>query len=764
MRGYDRPLTLVSAAAGSGKTTLLSDWLATCPCPSAWLSLDEGDSDLAVFLNYFLAALRTVVPGACETTLALLQAAELPPTHVLASRLINDLDSLRDHPALAGGKGFVLVLDDYHLVSGQAVNELLIEVLRRPPQPMHLVLVTRRDPALPLNSLRARGQVVEIRQQDLRFTLEETRDYLQQATQQLVSDDDVAALTDKTEGWITGLYLAVLGLRHSTDSGEFVSSLMSSERLALDYLLDEVLSRQPQPIQEFLLETSVLDRFCGPLCDAVTGRGDSGRDGQATLEWLEQANLFIVALDTQQQWYRYHHLFQQLLQNRLERQSGPNQIADLHRRASAWYARNGYVEDALGHALAAGDDAAATQIVEAHRHQAMNQERWQQLEVWLRLLPRRLVDERPELLVLEAWILQKQWRFGDILPYPARIEGRMQALSLPEPACSHLLAEVDVLHSIVSYLALDGQRTFDLASRALQTLPLEYSSVRGEAWMYYAGGLQTMGDIEGARAALHKGLKEDRSHSNSFPARLLIGLCLIDWMTADLAGLNQTAAHLLRLARERNLVESIGWAHYFLACAAYQWNDLASAESNFAAVVAQRYVAHSAPFSQSAFGLAAVYQAQGASDQARAVVESVLAYALEMNNSRVLADVRAFQAWLALKQGRPAEAHRWAESLDPNARLTPLTPFYVSAGTWATALLDHGSPASLRQASELLARLHHLVASQHSTRFAIEVLVLQAWLEDALGNEPAALAALAAGRDAGAASGVVRVFADLGPQ
>ena len=215
MRGYDRPLTLVSAAAGSGKTTLLSDWLATCPCPSAWLSLDEGDSDLAVFLNYFLAALRTVVPGACETTLALLQAAELPPTQVLASRLINDLDSLRNHPALAGGQGFVLVLDDYHLVSGQAVNELLIEVLRHPPQPMRLVLVTRRDPALPLNSLRARGQMVEIRQQDLRFTLEETRDYLQQATQQLVSEDDVAALTDKTEGWITGLYLAVLGLRHS---------------------------------------------------------------------------------------------------------------------------------------------------------------------------------------------------------------------------------------------------------------------------------------------------------------------------------------------------------------------------------------------------------------------------------------------------------------------------------------------------------------------------------------------------------------------
>lgn len=762
-RGCDRPVTLVSAAAGSGKTTLLSDWLTTSSCPHAWLSLDEGDSDLASFLSYFVAALRVVVPGACEATLALLQAAELPPMRVLASTLSNDLDSLRDHPALAGGKRVVLVLDDYHLISGQAVNGLLSDLLRHPPQTVHLILSTRSDPALPLTSLRARGQVVEIRRQDLRFTPEEARDYLQQATQQILSDDDLTALTEKTEGWITGLYLTVLSLRHVADTSEFVSSLRSSERLALDYLLDEVLSRQPQQIQEFLLKTSVLDHFCGPLCDAVTGEGDAGRDGQATLEWLEQANLFVVALDTQRQWYRYHHLFQQLLRNRLAQQAGPGAVTDLHRRASAWYSSHGFVKDALTHALAAGDEAAAVQIVDAHRHRAMNAEQWQRLEGWLRLLPRRLVDERPELLLLEAWILQKQWRFGDLPPYLARIESRMQALSLPEPAGAHLQAELDVLRALVSYYTLDGQRAFDLADRALSVLPLAYSSVRSQAWMFYAGGLQMLGNVEGARAALHEGLKEDRFHSNAFPARLLIALCLIDWMTADLAGLNQTAAHLLRVARERNLVESMGWAHYFLGCAAYQWNDLAGAESNFAAVMAQRYVVHSAPYSHSALGLAMVYQAQGAADQAQAVVEAVLAYGLETNNTRVLADARACQAWLALKQGRQAEAHRWAQSLDPAAPIPPLTTFFFPAIPWAQALLDAGSPASLRQASELLDRLQDIVASQHNRRFKIEVLALQAWLYDTQGKEPAALEALQQAVALAQSWGVVRALADLGP-
>ncbi len=762
-QGRYLPLTLISAPAGSGKTSLLSDWLAACPCPSAWLSLDETDGDLSLFLSYFIAALRTICPGACPQTLAILHAPELPPVAVLAGLLSNEIESLHDHPALAAQKGFVLALDDYHLLSGQAVNGLLAELLRHPPRAMHLALATRSDPALPLTSLRARSQVVEIRRQDLRFTLDEVREYIQQALQQAIDEDIVAVLHDKTEGWVTGLVLAILSSRHAPDSDEFLADLASNERFAMDYLVDEVLSRQPQAIQDFLLKTSLLDRLCGPLCEAVTGLSDPEHSGQAQLEWLERANLFVVALDTQGRWFRYHHLFRQLLQNRLLRQAGPAEIVELRRRASAWLVGNGFVEDAITQALAAGDEAAAVQIIEANRHQAMNQERWQQLETWLRLLPRRLVDERPELVLAEAWMQYKQWRFGEIAPYLARIEKLLPTVALPEAERMHLQGEVDVLRGAVSYYSLEAQRTFDLAGRALQTLPMACSIARGLAWMYYAAALQLLGDSDGARAAIHEGLQEDRVHGNSFPGRLLIGLGLLNWMAGDLADLNRSAAQLLRIAGERQLAESAGWAHYLLGCAAYQWNDLAGAEEHFTAVVGQRYVAHSAPFSQGCFGLAAVLRAQGKDGQAQALVESALAFALEINNPRVLADARAFQAWLALQQGRPAEAYRWAESVDSRARLLPFATFFVPTIVLAQVLLDQGTPASLRQASELLERLHGAVASQHNRRFAVEVLALQAWLDDLRGDEPAALAAMKQAVALAQPDGIVRALADLGP-
>jgi LuxR family maltose regulon positive regulatory protein len=762
-QGRHLPLTLVSAPAGSGKTTLLSDWLSICPCPSAWLSLDQGDSHLPIFLNYLLAAIRAVVPEACEQTLGLLQASELPPVHVLASRLVNDLESLQGHPALGSEESFVLVLDDFYRITGQAVNELLIEILRHPPRTMRLVLATRVDPALPLAGLRARGQLLEIRRQELRFTREETECYLQQSTPQPLSEEAVALLEEMTEGWITGLRLAVLNLRETPDSDQFVAGLLANERYVMDYLLDEVLAHQPRPLQSFLLRTSVLERLCGPLCEAVAGLREG--EGQRYLDQIEQANLFLVALDDERHCYRYHHLFRQLLRSRLERRENATQIAQLHSRASAWYAQQGFVAEAITHALAAGDEEAAVQVVEAHRHPAMNQERWQQLDHWLHLLPRQLAYQRPELLLAAVWILVKQWRFVDIPPVLARIETLVESSPSPESAASLWRAELDALRSLLYYYALDGERAFFFANRALQTLPMSCSSARGLAWMYYGGGLQAMGDIPGARSALQEGLKEDALHSsNAFPARVLTALCIIHWITGDLAGLSHTATHFLRLAEERNLVESRGWARYFRGCAAYQMNNLAAAADDFAAVVEQRYVAHSMPFSQSVFGLASIQVAQGAADQAHALVESLFDYCLEMNTSRVLADAQAFQAHLALQQGRRAEAYRWAETLDRNAPLTPMITLNVPAFTLADVLLDMAQPTSLQEAADLLTRLRSHAAGQGNTRIEIDVLARQALVDSALGDQPAALRALREALDLAEPGGAVRAFVDLGPK
>ncbi len=757
------PLTLVSAPAGSGKTTLLADWLSTCPCPSAWVSLDEDDSTLPAFLAYFIAAIRTIMPDACQQTWGILQASEPPPAHVLIGLLINEIEGLHDQAILGAEKHFVLVLDDYHLITGQAINELLIALLRHPPQAMHLVLATRSDPALPLANLRARGQLLEIRRYDLRFTEEETERFLNQTTTVPVGPQVAALLAGKMEGWVTGLHLVVLNLRQATDPEAYLLDLDSNDRFVMDYLLDEVLARQSPMIQEFLLKTSILDGLNEDLCASVAGAGEPAHNGQTYLAQLEQANLFVIALDNQRRWYRYHQLFQQFLRFRLARWAGAAQIADLHRRASAWYRTHGFVEDAIAHALAAGDETAVVQVIEAQRHAAMNQERWFQLEQWLRLLPRHLVEARPELLLLEAWILQRRWRLAEIGPYLDRIEALMASDVPAEPGFQTRRAEIDALRSLVSYYELDGERTFAYASRALRTLPMSYSSARGLAYMYCAAGRQAMGDIEGGRAVLQDGLREDLAHGNAFPSRVLVALCILNMATGNLSGLHQMATYFLKLANERNLTESICWARYFQGCAAYLANDLAAAETDFCAVMNQQYLAHSFTFSQSAFGLASIYLAQGAGDRAQTLVESVVAYGLEMNNPRVLMDAQAFQAWLALRQGRGAEARHWAESVDGKMPLVPMTTFHVAIMTLAKVLAFQNDPADLRRADDLLRRVSEYAESQHVTRFLIEVRVLQAAVNESCGHTSAARAALAEALALAEPSGLVRIFVDMGP-
>ena len=752
------------APAGSGKTTLLSDWLHSCPCPSAWLSLDEGDSDLGTFLTYFVAAIRTIFPDACEQTLALLQAIETPPTRILVSTLINEIEVLHGHPVLATDKSFVLVLDDYHLIAGQEVNSLLIEILRHPPQTMRLVLATRSDPALPLANLRARGKVTEIRWHDLRFSREETAEYLERATNQPISRDSATSLADKTEGWITGLHLAVLNLRHVADSGEFVSGFEANDRNVMDYLMDEVLSRQTTEIQEFLLKTSMLDRLCGPLCEVVTRLGDGVYDGLAYLEWLEQANLFIVPLDSQRQWYRYHHLFQLLLQNRLQRQYSEEEIADLHRRASAWYAENGFVEDSVVHALTAGDEAAAVRVIVSHRHDAMNHERWQQIERWLRLLPRRLVDEQPELLLLEAWILQRLWRFPDIPQLLERIDARIEANATVSDV-RFLRGETDALRSMLSFYTLNsGETTSALAKRALDALPMEASSVRALAWLYYGGGFLAKGETSRSRELFYEGLKEDTLHGDSFSGRVLVGLCVLNWLSADFRELRQIATHLLDVSNEHDLTESVGWALAFRGFGAYQANDLLAAESDFAAVTSQPYISHMAPYSQSVFGLASIYAARGDFAQADEIVNSLAVYGLQKNNLRIVRDADAFRAWLALKQGRTAEARRWVASFDRNAPMSPLVVFHSTEIVLAKVLVIQKTPQSLREAADLLGRLRSHIDKSNNTRWGAEVLALQALLEDAKGKTTEALSVLQHALELAEPGGVLRVFVDLGPR
>jgi LuxR family transcriptional regulator, maltose regulon positive regulatory protein len=769
------PLTLVCAPAGYGKTTLLSDWLAGSGYPYAWLSLDESDNDLAVFLNYIVAAIRTAYPQVCTNTLGLLAAPELPSPTLLANALANDLEALPCQPGPADGRCCILVLDDYHLVHNEAIHTLLGEIWRHPPRTVHLILCTRQDSPLPLDVLRARGELCEIRVQDLRFTRAEVAVFMQQATELSLDEPAITLLAERTEGWAAGLRLAALALTTHDDIYGHLAELPTNNRYVMDYLMGEVLSHVPAATLEFLLKTSILDRLNGPLCDAVAGTVEAQWRGQDYLAWLAHAGLFTWSTDPQQQWYRCHQLFRKLLRNQLEQRYRPEEITQLHIRASAWLAGNGFIDEAIEHSLTAGDVAEAVRLVEAHRHAAMNQERWHDLQRWLGRLPRQSIDAHPELVLAEAWLLHHRAVLAGLPERLARAEALLQHERVPpEPLGEHarlseetrlsLQGEVDALTSQLVYWTADAGRTLALTQRALAVTPIEHLYVRALARLFAATALQMRGDIRGAIETLDEGLREDRLDSYAYAPRLLASMCFVYWVAADLPHLLQTADHLLELARERDLAESLDWAHYFRGCAHYQWNDLEAAARDFAAVVPGHTATHGIVFPHSTFGLASTHQAQGRVEPARGTAATVVKYALEMNNPSMLADARAFEAHLALLQGRAGEAARWVAQADRNIRTTPMPLFYAPNFTLVEILLAQGTPASLGEAARLLARLHEVVQTLHNTRFLIEALALQALLHDARHERGAALDALEQAIALAEPDGVIRVFVDLGPR
>ncbi|HET7091287.1 MAG TPA: hypothetical protein VFL17_21845, partial [Anaerolineae bacterium] len=362
--GLARPLVLISAPAGFGKTTLMSEWRASeagRDFPLAWLSLDDDDNDLTRFLAYFVAALRALMPGFGDTALALLQSPQPPLPKAVLTGLINDLSDF-DAP-------FALVLDDYHVITAQPIHGALTFLLDHLPPHIHLVLLTRADPPLPLPRLRARNQLTGIRAADLRFTVDETADFLNRVMALNLSAGDIAALEQRTEGWIAGLQLAALSMQGHDAQGlsDFITAFTGGHHYIADYLAEEVLNRQSDAVRSFLLKTSILDRLTASLCNALTERVD----GQTTLEALEQANLFVTPLDDDRGWYRYHHLFADVLRSRL-RQAYPDQLPELHRRAAEWYELNGLAYEAIQHLLASSAFQDMARLVEQEAMTKLN--------------------------------------------------------------------------------------------------------------------------------------------------------------------------------------------------------------------------------------------------------------------------------------------------------------------------------------------------------------------------------------------------------
>ncbi len=754
--GVDRPLTLISAPAGAGKTTLLNTWLATQTRPAAWIGLDPSDSQLTTFVRYLIAAIQIIAPDFGHAALGLLRLPQPPPVTYLATSLLDELAALPE--------ASILILDDYHVIQDPTVHALVSQLVSGLPPTLHLVLATRADPPLPLARWRAHGQIDELGAGDLRFSSVEVQAFLEHTLGVAPPLEVAAAFVERTEGWVTGIQLASLALKASPDPVAWATTFrISTHRYVRDFLLDDVLAQQSASVQAFLLRTAVLDRFCAPLCDALWDEPPQAPSSQELLEHIERENLFVIGLDQEQRWYRYHHLFQEALLHRLRAQRGEQTVAELHRRASGWLESAGLIDEALQQALAASDPEAAGRIVEMHASAVMNREDWPRLERWLSLLPRDLVPTRPALLVVRALIQRVRLQYS---PLEATLRSAEPLLNkqaafdgMPAPV---VRGHIDTLWSDYYFHIGDAERSLAHARRALESVPREHYFVRGLAALYAGIMRYELGDGPAAIAELRAEWAKGTPTSAVYTARILIGLMSNYEAAGDLPHLEEVAEALLPLSTAHALPMSASWAHYALGLSAYQRNDLATAEEHFTAVVDAQDAAHFLAARDSLLGLSLTYQAQGRTDLARSTAEQASQRMLETGNEAQLPATRALEAWLACLRGDVGAATQWLRSWhdeDP-----PILSLCLGAPRLirARVLVAQNTPESLRLATRELAAIVAACEERFDVTRLIEALALQAVAYAAQDATAEALTVLARAVTLAEPGGFVRPFLEPG--
>jgi len=763
--GLKRKTTLVSAPAGFGKTTLVCMWLDDCQCPTAWLSLDENDSDLGVFLSYFVAAIQHIFSDACPKTSSFLQASQLPPVDYIATTLINEIAALSGTSAPAGNPDFVVALDDYHQINDPSVHHLMSQLIKYQPEPMHLVIISRQDPvSLPLPQLRARREILEIRQADLRFDQLETQTFFKKILGVSLPEDAVTLLDQWIEGWPVGLQLASLSMRDLDDPTMFVQNLKGTDRFVMEYLVDEVLSQQPEGIQTFLLKTSILNRLCGPLCEVVTEPYDSEWNGQAYLEWLDQANLFLIALDNQNQWYRYHHLFQEFLTGKLKAEMSADKIQDLHCRASHWFTEHGFVEEAIQHALAANDVELAVKVVENNSQNLLN--RWERnaLDRWLSLLPEDVVWQRPKLLLVRAWLLFRQWRQTTLESILERIETLLEtkADGLTSKGQQFIEGQVQALRSSTDCVVNnDFKRSLVAGGNALRQLPPSAAGARGIALAMMTFSRQALGQQDTAIRHLKQAIEDTTPHGPA-KVQVFIGLSMLYLMAGDLSQMRQTIDHFLTFVIDNKDPNAIVGANLVAGFLNYEWDNLQAAETHFSQVVELRYRSNFMAVFTGGLGLARIYQFQGNLEQAQGMIDFLREDTLKINNTDILPCLEAAQAEQWLRQGNTTAAIRWAQSFQTDVTLDKIFKFELPVLAQARILVNLGSEADVRKLQQRLEADLTNLETHHFTYRAIQTLVHLALVYNRLGYSDDVQEALRRAIILAQPGGLIRTFVDCG--
>lgn len=554
---FQRKLTLVSAPAGYGKTTLVAEWIQELGMPLAWLSLDESDNDPARFMAYFIEAIHGVQPGFGASLKGMIQSPQPPPQEVILTVIINELAEI--------ASPIILSLDDYHSISNLSIHREISFLLEHLPPKIHLVLITREDPLISIARLRGKGQLLEIRQGDLRFNVEEISEFLNQVMQLKLSHNDIVALERRTEGWIAGLQLAGLSLRGSRDKSNFIQEFTGNNRYILDYLIEEVFLQQPEDMRDFLLKTAILDRLSGPVCDAITGRSDS----QELLEKLDQINMFIVPLDHSRAWYRYHRLFSELLQHQRHINMAEHEEILLHKKASQWLEGEGYISEAIEHALAAKDWIKASQLINQVSDGMFKQGQIVTLLSWMEKVPQAIIFQNPDLCMVDAWALLLSGRYE-------QADTILQHAETLAPAESVFLGQVATAQAYLARSVGDNARVISTSQRALSLLPEDDTSQRSNLLMNLGLAGWHDGQLDEAEPALIEA-QEKAMQCNNLYAQITAEIFLAR-VLASRGEIKKAAESYPSIIQRGGAVPVNALACIDLGTLYYEWNELEEAE------------------------------------------------------------------------------------------------------------------------------------------------------------------------------------------
>jgi ATP/maltotriose-dependent transcriptional regulator MalT len=755
--GLDRPLTLVVAPAGFGKTTLLAAALADYDGPWGWLTLDADDNDLGAFMEHLVAAIQSAMPNVGLSTLSLLRQSRDPAPNLLARTLANEL-AVSPHGAL-------LVLDDYDAIRQPVIHAVVDLLLRHPTSGLRLIILARSRPGLSLGRLRAHGQLLEIDADDLRFTRSETEQFLAKSVRGDPSPSVIDELHRRTEGWIAGLRLLSLAPGSAWETPALTDIAHNADLAGVRaFLMEEVLAKLPPSINDALIRLAPFERICAGLADAVRIPGVDGVDGQTLVRLVAREELFIVALDSQGMWHRFHSLFRECLHQEFAERLSIAERAAIHLSAANWFAAQGLIEDALQHALRAGEADIAAEIVERHVSKALATEEWPRIERWLHQLPIDVVERRPALLMARAWIFQLRWRLGDI---PDLLDRAEALLARIDPgglggAWRTIRGQIATMRGLAAVSLGNMTFGFEAAETGWRNTDSADQYQRGVAIFVLAMAAHALGHGDRLADLIRGDPARDEDHAAVYAARVQFGFVYCDLADGALFQLERSLASIQRLSEEYDQALSDAWVRYALGLLHYEWDDLTNAERHFRAVIERRHRAHILPLQGSQFGLALTLQAQGRPDLAETEMRGLLESAFGSWSPALVDMARSFRARLALREGDVELASRWLPAASAQPSFSPAFNFEVPELTLAWLRIARENESSLIEAAEQLSLLERAFASWRETRRLIQILALKALAADGLGERARAVTELERAIELAAPGRHIRTFVDFG--